>query len=386
MQTLSNWIIDWFRRMLPNNQAISLLVMLTASLVIIVTLGDMLLPVFAAGVIAYLLDGLVITAERHRLPRLLAVLVVYIVFLAFVSFLLFALLPLLYQQTVQLLEQSPAWISRLQIMVMALPEKYPDFITEDQLYEITGVLRRKLIAFGQDMLTYSYSSLVSIITVIVYLILVPLLVFFFLKDKHRILGWFTQYLPRDRLLSLQVWREVDIQIGNYVRGKIIEILLLLFASYFTFYLMGLHYPLLLAVLIGFSVIIPYVGATLVTFPVVFVAFFQWGVSDEFWYVILAYLVIQAIDAVVLVPVLFSEVVNLHPVAIIVAILFFGGTWGFWGVFFAIPLATLVKAVLNAWPRLGRDPAPVIPAPGDTRQEPPPLLDPTARREPPLDPT
>jgi putative permease len=57
-----------------------------------------------------------------------------------------------------------------------------------------------------------------------------------------------------------------------------------------------------------------------------------------------------VDAVVLIPLLFSEVVNLHPVAIIVAILFFGGLWGFWGVFFAIPLATLVKAVLNAWPR------------------------------------
>jgi putative permease len=67
---------------------------------------------------------------------------------------------------------------------------------------------------------------------------------------------------------------------------------------------------------------------------------------------LAYSVIQAVDAVVLIPLLFSEVVNLHPVAIIVAILFFGGLWGFWGVFFAIPLATLVKAILNAWPRLG----------------------------------
>jgi putative permease len=64
----------------------------------------------------------------------------------------------------------------------------------------------------------------------------------------------------------------------------------------------------------------------------------------------AYLVIQALDGNVLVPLLFSEVVNLHPVAIIVAILVFGGLWGFWGVFFAIPLATLVNAVITAWPR------------------------------------
>jgi putative permease len=61
-------------------------------------------------------------------------------------------------------------------------------------------------------------------------------------------------------------------------------------------------------------------------------------------------VIQALDGNVLVPVLFSEAVNLHPVSIILAVLFFGGIWGFWGVFFAIPLATLLKALVYAWPR------------------------------------
>ena len=65
---------------------------------------------------------------------------------------------------------------------------------------------------------------------------------------------------------------------------------------------------------------------------------------------IAYLVIQALDGNVLVPLLFSEVVDLHPIAIIVAVLVFGGIWGFWGVFFAIPLATVVQSVLKAWPR------------------------------------
>ena len=216
--------------------------------------------------------------------------------------------------------------------------------------EVMATLRRELLTWGQSMLTYSYASLVSIITVIVYLILLPLLVFFFLKDKDTILAWFAQYQPSDHYLSHKVWGEVDMQIGNYVRGKFFEVLVLFVISFVVFWLMGLNYALLLAVLMGLSVIIPYVGATLVTFPVVIVAFFQWGTSDQFGYLILAYSIIQALDAVVLIPLLFSEVVNLHPVAIIVAILFFGGMWGFWGVFFAIPLATLVKAVLNAWPR------------------------------------
>ncbi|GAB6048778.1 AI-2E family transporter [Methyloparacoccus murrellii] len=353
MQNILDWISDWTRRILPNPQAVSFAIFLIVISLLVISLGQMLMPVLAAGVIAYLLEGIVMQGVRRRVPRFAAVLVVYVLFLAFVAFLLVALLPSLYQQTMQLLQQLPGWVTRGQVLVMELPAKYPDFITEEQLYEVMATLRRELLGWGQSMLTYSYASLVSIITLIVYLILLPLLVFFFLKDKDRILGWLEQYLPSDRYLSHKVWREVDMQIGNYVRGKFFEVVVLFLVSFVVFELMRLNYALLLSVLIGLSVIIPYVGATLVTFPVVLVAFFQWGLTDEFGYLILAYSIIQAMDAVFLVPLLFSEVVNLHPVAIIVAILFFGGLWGFWGVFFAIPLATLVNAVLNAWPREGK---------------------------------
>ncbi|MGZ8217098.1 AI-2E family transporter [Methylomagnum sp.] len=375
MQTLRTWVSDWIRRVLPNDQAVSFAILLTVGFVLVISFGQMLMPVLAAGVIAYLLEGIVAIGEKKKLPRLIAVIAVYVLFLAFVTFLLVALLPLLFQQTEELLEQLPSWVTRGQALVMELPKQYPNFITEEQLFEMMATVRRELIAWGQSMLSYSYASLVSIITLIVYLILVPLLVFFFLKDKDRILGWFIPYLPRDRHLSLLVWHEVDIQIGNYVRGKFFEVLVLFVASFVTFSLMGLNYALLLSVLMGLSVIIPYVGATLVTFPVVIVAFFQWGINDDFWYLILAYSIIQAVDAVVLIPLLFSEVVNLHPVAIIVAILFFGGMWGFWGVFFAIPLATLVKAVLNAWPRLGSETGELELDLGDNL--PPPLVKPGA---------
>jgi len=113
--------------------------------------------------------------------------------------------------------------------------------------------------------------------------------------------------------------------------------------------------MLLAVAVGLSVIIPYVGAAVVTLPVVLIAWFQFGASSDFWWVVGSYLLIQTLDGNVLVPLLFSEVVNLHPVAIIVAVLVFGGLWGFWGVFFAIPLATVVQAIITAWPHDNVDP-------------------------------
>ena len=107
--------------------------------------------------------------------------------------------------------------------------------------------------------------------------------------------------------------------------------------------------MLLAVLVGLSVIVPYVGATVVTVPIFLVAFFQWGFSGDMLQILVAYTILQLIDGNILVPLIFSETVNLHPIAIITAVLVFGGLWGFWGVFFAIPLATFLKAVIRAWP-------------------------------------
>jgi len=341
------------KRFLPNSQAVSLAVILIVSFVLIYSLSSILMPVFASIVLAYLLEGLVGKAERAKLPRLPAVYLVFSGFMACLGFLLFYLMPLVSQQAVDLIQQIPEIINRAQTEIMRLPKIYPKLISESKIQQMIFAVQRELLTYGQNVLSLSAASVVGIVSAMIYLFLVPMMVFFFLKDKQLLVSWFLQFMPRDRNLTVRVWEEVDIQIGNYIRGKFAEIFILWFISYATFAMMGLNYAMLLAVLMGVQVIIPYIGAFLVTFPVLGVAYFQWGLSgDEFMYIVIAYSIIQALDGVVLVPVLFSEAVNLHAVAIIVAILFFGGMWGFWGVFFAIPLATVVKAVLTAWPRIG----------------------------------
>ena len=345
-------ITDWFRRTFSDPQVVLLAVLLVTGFLVIIYLGNMLAPVLASGVIAYLLEGLVGLMERRGWPRIVAVWVVFAVFVLFLSLLLFGVMPLVSRQLTDLIQQFPSMVAKGQQVLMQLPERYPELVSFEQIQEIFAVVRQGTLELGQRALSVSLASLVGLITVMIYIVLMPLLVFFFLKDKALIVDWFTQFLPQDRLFAKQVWGDVDRQISNYVRGKFIEILIVWAASLVTFTAFGLQYALLLSVLVGLSVIVPYIGAVVVTFPVVLIAWFQWGWSADFFWLNFAYLVIQALDGNVLVPLLFSEVVNLHPVAIIVAILVFGGFWGFWGVFFAIPLATLVHAVLHAWPRNG----------------------------------
>ena len=346
----------WFSRRFSDPQVVTLAVLLLIGFAIIIFFGHMLAPVLASLVIAYLLEGLVGVLTRRGLPRLLAVLGVYCGFMAYLVFVLVGLLPLLSRQLSQLAQQLPGMIVQGQTLLMQLPARYPSLITAQQIADIIASLRNELGQFGQKLLSYSLSSLLNVITILVYLVLMPLLVFFFLKDKQRIIAWFVGLLPRERYLTIQVWRDVHQQIANYVRGKFVEVLIVWAVSFATFALMGLHFAMLLSVLMGLSVIVPYIGAVVVTVPVALIAYFQWGWGPELAYLMLAYAIIHALDGNLLVPLLFSEVVNLHPIAIIVAVLVFGGLWGFWGVFFAIPLATLVQAVLKAWPEA----APEIP--------------------------
>lgn len=347
--------VQWFRRNFSDPQAIILAALILSGLAAVLLFGKMLAPLLASVVIAYLLEGVVRVMVQRGAPRLSSVILVYLFFMTFVVFLLFGVTPLLWAQTVALARELPSYINQGQQILLQLPQHTP-LVTEQQVAEILQVIRAQSLGWGQRILAYSLTSLPGVITLLVYLILVPLLVFFFLKDKLLIQQWFNRFLPNERPLAQQVWAEVDVQIGNYVRGKFWELLIVGMVSSVVFYWMDLKYAILLGVLVGLSVIVPYIGAAVVTIPVVVVAWFQWGWGPDFAWLVVAYAIIQALDGNVLVPLLFSEVVNLHPVAIIAAVLFFGGLWGFWGIFFAIPLATLVSAILRAWPPPAATPA------------------------------
>lgn len=339
------FISAWYKRYFTDPQAALLVVLLVVSALVIFFMGKMLTPLIAAVVIAYLLEGPVQKLEK-RVSRLVAVVAVFILFVLFLVFLVLFLLPILSRQASQFFQEVPNMINKGQDTLMRLSQDYPEIISEDSIKDIIFSLSGELSAFGQSVLSVSFASIPLIV---VYLVLVPLMIFFFMKDKIIILEWLSRFLPANRQLVTHLWEEMDGQIGNYIRGKVNEIIIVGVAAYIVFKFFGLNYASLLAIVVGLSVLIPYIGAATVTIPVAVVGYFQWGLGSDFTWLMIAYFILQFLDGNVLVPILFSDAVNIHAVAIIAAILVFGGLWGFWGVFFAIPLATLVKALINVWP-------------------------------------
>ena len=341
-------IKSWVDRYLSDPQMVVLVLMLVTGLLSILFLGEMLMPVFASIVIAYLLDGLVSRMQRFKIPRLACVIIVFTIFLGAMIVLVVWLLPQISKQIFQLVQQLPAMLSAWQKQLMHLPEQYPEFISKAQVDQIFEMGNSAVSTVAKRAVTFSVASVYTLVTLVVYLVLVPFLVFFFLKDKELLIGWMLRFRPSDMGLTTSVWHDVNRQVSNYVRGKGWEILIIWGISFAVFKLMNLNYSLLLSLFTGLSVIFPYIGVTVMFFPVGLIAFFQWGTDPKTLWAVASYGVIQIFDGQILAPLLLSEVVNLHPVAIIIAVLFFGGIWGIWGLFFAIPLATLVNVLLRIW--------------------------------------
>ncbi|KKO46149.1 permase [Arsukibacterium ikkense] len=343
-----DWLKKWYTNKFSDPQVVTLFLTLLIGFLAIYWLSGMLGPVLVAIAFAYLLEWPVARLTKLGLSRTISTSMVVISFITIISLIMMSILPAAWAQGRNLARDLPSMIESGKSYLLELPDMLPGVISAEQINLMIQTADERLMSFSKEILSLSLASIFDLVAVLIYLVLVPVMVFFLLKDKDSLSASFVGLLPKERTLISQVWNEMNGQIMNYIRGKILEILIVGAVSFVVFTLFGLNYALLLAVCVGFSVLIPYIGAALATLPIALVALFQWGLTAEFGYLMLAYAIIQALDGNVLVPLLFSEVVDLNPVFIIIAVLFFGGLFGFWGIFFAIPLASLVKATIKAW--------------------------------------
>ena len=320
---------NWYNRRFSDPQAMGLAAILLFGFMAIYFFSDLIAPLLVAIVLAYLLEWPVrLLNEKLKCPRLLATTLVIGTFISLVFLVVLVLIPNLWTQMVNLLSDLPHMFNKFNEWLLSLPQRYPDLIDTKTVESIFGTVKEKILGFGESALKLSLASLMNLVTLGIYVFLVPLMVFFLLKDKRQLMDGVSRFLPRNRTLASAVWVEMQQQIANYIRGKLVEIFVVTAVTYVIFLIFGLNYPLLLAVAVGISVLVPYIGAVLVAIPVVLVAIFQFGDTSTFWYIVIAFVVSQLLDGNLLVPFLFSEAVNLHPLVIIIAVLIFGGLWGF----------------------------------------------------------
>ena len=337
------------KKIFSNEETIIFSLAIISFFIVVTFFGSILTPFMISVVVAYLLVGLQKKIQTYNLSAYTSLVITFSIFIVTGAALLIWLVPLLYIQMQAFVLDAPNLINNFLDYISELPAKFPDLVSSEQISIFFQAVSDEIAAIAQNIVKSSISGIQSAITFLLYIILFPILVYFFLFDRKNIIDGLLKVVPGKREMLSNIWKEMDIQLSNYVRGKTIEIFIVGIVAAVIFVSVGLKYSALLSVLVGLSVIIPYVGAFLVTIPVVIVGLLQFGLGTEFYVLVGLYLLLQALDGNLLVPIIFSETVKLHPVVIILAVFIFGSMFGFWGVFFSIPIATFIKAVWNAWP-------------------------------------
>lgn len=374
---------NWYKRHFSAPGTVEFAIVLIAVFICIYYFMWLFGPLVIALCIAYFLDWWVsILMKKCKLNRFFSSLIVMLVFLGLSLLVVILVFPLLINQALDLyhtlmLISHDAVINgknsnlnalsgenidnlifnELNLLIAQLPEPFPNMIDKASILNAIKVIRTQGISSIVEILKVNFApSVFNAVSYLMYMIIVPILVFLMLKNKEYLKrGVLTYILPNNQVLIKQFWPSINSQISGYVRGKIIHIIIIALVNSLALMLLHVNYAVLLGISVGLSVIIPYVGAVLVAIPFIFVVLMQFGISYDLAIVLFVYVLIQIIDANVLTPILFSKAVNLDAFSILVAIMIFGSLWGFWGVFLAIPLATFIKTLIINWPSSDKSP-------------------------------
>lgn len=325
-------------------------------------------PLVVALCLAYCLDwGVRLLIRRTRLSRRCASAVIMGLFVGFASGILVFIAPKVLQQgndfyqtlqQVGLNSSSSEGVSfddmissRIHDFIVELPDPIPSMLTKDDVSSFVERCRTALLANITNIVKYQIMpSVVNTLSWLMYMVIVPIFMFLMLANKDDLKKRFGTYLmPSNQTLIHEFWPKINSQIEGYIRGKVLHVIIIALVNTLAFMLLGVNYAFLLGFGVGLSVVIPYVGAIIISIPVLLVAFFEFGFSGYFGAVCAVYLLIQILDGNVLTPILFSKAMNLDAFSILTAIFVFGGLWGFWGVFFSIPLATFIRTLFVYWP-------------------------------------
>jgi predicted PurR-regulated permease PerM len=304
-------------------------------------LGDVLLPFIVGGAIAYFLDPVADRLERAGLSRVAATSVISLVALLAVVLLVLAVIPSLVSQLTSLINSAPEMARRTQAFLI---ERFPD------LADSTSVMRKALQDIGLaiqerggQLASGILSSAIGLVSIVVFIVVVPVVAFYLLLDWDRMVARIDAMLPLDHAPTIRrLAGEIDAVLAGFVRGQLSVCLLL--GTYYVIGLMlaGLQYGLVVGAIAGAITFIPYVGSLVGGVLAIGLALFQfWGDWTSIAVVAAVFASGQFIEGNILTPKLVGKSVGLHPVWLLFALSAFGSAFGFVGMLVAVPVAAML---------------------------------------------
>jgi predicted PurR-regulated permease PerM len=336
------------------DKLIIILIVLTSSVFIIYQIKNVLTPFLISIILAYFLHPLVDKMQSYyKIPRSLSTLLILLLFFSIVFGLLIVTLPLIYNQSLQLLENIPKYTKVLN------EEIYPKITSNLNNFgfhfdnNLVDLLEKQSanFKFGEilkEIFTNAISSSVTIINIFSLIFIMPILVFYLLKDWDRLIKNVNNNLPQKISKPIRILaKNIDKTLSGFIRGQIHVCLLLgfIYATLLSF--AGLDYGLLIGLLTGIFSFIPFIGMLCGITVAIIVALFQWGFDWQNIGLISGIFIFgQIIESNFLTPNLIGNKIGLHPVWIIFGLFFFGTLFGIFGVIFAVPLTAMCAEIIK----------------------------------------
>ena len=313
-------------------------------------LGPVLTPFLIGAILAYLGNPIVDLLARRRVPRALGTLLVIVLLLALIGGLFLILAPVVTAQIQLAARMLPDIVAGFTTRITPWVEEHLGLTLAFDLASVRQFVTDHLEGAGQisfTLLAGVRSGGLVLISIVVNLVLVPVVMFYVLRDWHQIVGRLDDLLPRRwRPTTRTIAREIDAVLAEFLRGQVSVMVVL--ATYYSLALglAGLAFALPIGILTGLLVFIPYVGFGLGLVLGTIAALLQWHGWPGFAAVLAVYAVGQLVENYVLVPWLVGDRIGLHPLAVIFALLAFGQLFGFAGVLLALPVSAALLVGLR----------------------------------------
>ncbi len=330
-------------------------VLLVVTVLLVYLLSPILTPFVAAGILAYICNPLVQRMCMWKIPRTLAVVLMMLALLLVFAALLLIMLPLLQKEAANFLARLPAWVESARTHLLPLLRNWIDPELQWDGQAIRDMLLNHWNSAGgaaAKLLPWIGDSGGAIIALFINLLLIPVAMFYLLRDWNGMVAMVDELFPRhwhDEFREILV--EVDRILSEFLRGQLSVMLLM--SAYYTaaLWLVGLEFALPIGIVAGMLVFVPYLGMVVGLALATLAAVMQFPTWADVVWVWGAFAAGQLIEGMVVTPWLVGDRIGLHPLVVIFALMAFGQLFGFFGILLALPMSAILLVALRrgvAW--------------------------------------
>ncbi len=312
-------------------------------------LSDIISPFFIAFIFAYILQPIIDRlTSKWTLSRRSVSIIVFIIFISVFTLILVILIPLIYDQISAFIAKVPEYRKYFQNIVDLLVKKLgsidPD--AANQLSDAAKSTLNSMFSLLNGVANRLWGYTIATINLFTVIALVPIILYYFMRDWSQIVEAINSLMPEHGKSKIrEIFTSINDLMSGYIRGQLNICLILCIYYTIGLSLIGLDLALLLGSMSGFFIIIPFIGSIISMALAALSCYITFGLGSELAYLALLYVIGHTIEGYILVPKIIGNKIGLHPVWIIFTVFAAGSVFGFLGVFFAIPIAGIIKVLV-----------------------------------------